>query len=40
MAHHPVIQEVEWLLVKGAIKPSTFGAYFYSNECHMNVSKG
>ena len=32
VAHHPIIlKEVDELLAKGAIEPSTVGAGFYSN---------
>ena len=31
MVHHPVIQEVDEILAKGAIQPFTSGAGFYSN---------
>ena len=37
-AHHPIIEkEVDELLSKGAIEPSSGGACFYSNVFHMPV---
>ena len=40
-AHHPIIQkEVGKLLAKGAIKPSSAGAGFYSSVFHIPMSTG